>query len=735
MKRKIFVSGLVAFALVISMFGSAFALSKDEYQEIGKALEGLKMVQGSNGDLMYDSEITRQDAVIVLLRMLGLADEAQKTAGTKKAFDDIKLDHYSAKFIAFAKEKGLTSGISKTEFGLDRTLTQKEMLTFMLKALDYKVDWQKDNILELAEKADLLDDLDVKLGANILRKDVFLLMKNTLISKKRGSKHILAEELAAAGKLPQGSEVFIEALKADHDHEHDHGHGHKHDDLKVTFDALEKMGVSHGLAHAMAHSRSDIKFPKDEKNPAKLKEYMASITYLNIDKFIAETGDVFALKGYEYLTGLKILSVLPRQEKEGDEILTTLTDEQVQKAFKKYPNLAEVETLDFEKTGLKTFEFVKMMPNLKILYLYYNEIENLSALKVAASLERFGAPYNKITDISGVEGQKNLKMFNAGNNEVSDIKALKGLAPTYVYLQNNKITGVSAISSDKTEFLNLSGNKKLDHSTIVAKNLETLNVSETGLKSLQDLKASDTMLTLWANKNEITDLKGISKFKILENIRLADNKITSFKPDAKHSALLNLDVSNNNLSSWDGAEGFANLVNVKIGDNKNLKANPKYYGEILKNSHLGKFVNAEGRIYVVHNDHDHLESLKSYLRNVKVDFQIDNAEIIGVNEDAYYINHMIKPGYYNVFKISGRPQGVYKLPQYYREHRKETIKIDDAFAAKLNAEMVEITEKKINKISDQADKNEKMAELKKITTEKDQYKLNEALFKLDSSIK
>ena len=137
MKRLI--SLLLSLALVLALIPASVA-ANSEQQQAAQALNGLGLFSGTgveaDGTPRYelDRQPTRQEAITMLVKLVGGAEEASK-GGWNTHFTDV--DDWAKNWVGFAYAKGLTAGTSATTFGANDQTTAAQYLTFVLKALGY----------------------------------------------------------------------------------------------------------------------------------------------------------------------------------------------------------------------------------------------------------------------------------------------------------------------------------------------------------------------------------------------------------------------------------------------------------------------------------------------------------------------------------------------------------------------------------------------------------------------
>ena len=87
------------------------------------------------------------------------------------------------------------------------------------------------------------------------------------------------------------------------------------------------------------------------------------------------------------------------------------------------------------------------LTGLKELYLFNNEVTDISGLAGLTGVTRLALESNDISDISPVAGLSNLKWMNLHNNKISDISALAGLTNlTWLDVARNEISDLSPLN-------------------------------------------------------------------------------------------------------------------------------------------------------------------------------------------------------------------------------------------------------------------------------------------------
>lgn len=184
---------MLAFALVFAMLIPAYAASSSEAETKATALKQLGLFKGvSDTDFALNRAPTRTEALIMLIRAMGKETEALG-GSWKHPFTDV--ESWADKYVGYAYEKGLTKGVSATEFGTENAGSDM-YLTFMLRALGYddsKGDFTWDAPDTLAASVGILPEgVDT---ANFLRADVARISWAALEAKLKDGNQTLSQKL------------------------------------------------------------------------------------------------------------------------------------------------------------------------------------------------------------------------------------------------------------------------------------------------------------------------------------------------------------------------------------------------------------------------------------------------------------------------------------------------------------------------------------------------------------
>lgn len=205
-------------AAVLSYEGSGVltrSLSID-YYAAACALREAGLFQGSGSGVGEGFDLylapTRGESLVMFLRLLGEEADALASAGTHP-FTDVP--GWLSPYVAWAWQRGYTSGVAADRFGSGQPVTAVEYEEFLLRALGYSTAGVDDYTTSL-ERALALGALTQGEYA-MLQEEVFLRAHTAYVSyysldmPLNGGKSTLAQHLIAAGRM---TEAQLEAARA-----------------------------------------------------------------------------------------------------------------------------------------------------------------------------------------------------------------------------------------------------------------------------------------------------------------------------------------------------------------------------------------------------------------------------------------------------------------------------------------------------------------------------------------
>ena len=196
---KKLIAALLTLMLVLSCAILPAAAYTDSQLNTADALYHLGLFLGTGETYALDENLTREQGMVLLVRMLGMEAEVQK-GGYSHPFTDVP--EWVSGYVGYAYEKGITNGVSATEFGSSLPMTDQMFLTLCLRAIGYSdiagsSDYTYDDVWSFAAKQKLIPanrkDTDFTRGDTV---EVFWTLLNL---RMKGSTKTLARHLADQG--------------------------------------------------------------------------------------------------------------------------------------------------------------------------------------------------------------------------------------------------------------------------------------------------------------------------------------------------------------------------------------------------------------------------------------------------------------------------------------------------------------------------------------------------------
>ena len=189
----VLLASVLLFALAAPV--SAAHVSADEAIA---ALETLGLVKGGDNGFEPERGMTRAEAIVMLLRLIGKVSEAG--AYGQCPYTD---GGWAASYIGYAAAHGLTYGVSETQFGSDMPVGVRDYLTMVLRALGYS---DADGDFSWAQSIAFADSIGLTHGeytvaTEFLREDMALVSYTALTLKLKDSEQTLARKLYQDGVL------------------------------------------------------------------------------------------------------------------------------------------------------------------------------------------------------------------------------------------------------------------------------------------------------------------------------------------------------------------------------------------------------------------------------------------------------------------------------------------------------------------------------------------------------
>jgi competence protein ComEC len=195
-------AALLTAALILSMTPPVWAAADSE-AVAAENLYQLGLFQGTGTNLQggpefsLERQLSREEAVVLLIRLLGKEGQAQSQSWSSP-FGDV--DGWAKNYVGYAYQKGLTYGVSANRLGAKDTVTNDQFLTFLLRALGYEdgngEDFSWQNASSYA--AQLGMDIDLT-RREITRGEAAVAAYAGLQQKLKGGQATLCERLILQG--------------------------------------------------------------------------------------------------------------------------------------------------------------------------------------------------------------------------------------------------------------------------------------------------------------------------------------------------------------------------------------------------------------------------------------------------------------------------------------------------------------------------------------------------------
>ena len=210
MKRILSLVLVLCVLLALSL--PVFAAQNTAYAD---ALNKLGLFLGTNNGYELDSKMTREQGVVMIIRLLG-KEKTALSENNAHPFLDTKNYAWVDPYLGYAYKNGITKGISETAFGYGNTMSDAMFLTMLLRVLGYKDandgtgDFVWDDPYTLAMNVDLSDG---QARDEFLRDDMVRVCWNAL-SAQRADDELpsIAQELILSAVIRSEDYIAAEAL-------------------------------------------------------------------------------------------------------------------------------------------------------------------------------------------------------------------------------------------------------------------------------------------------------------------------------------------------------------------------------------------------------------------------------------------------------------------------------------------------------------------------------------------
>lgn len=184
-----------------------------QYTSYADALNDLGLFSGSTSGYELERASTRTEGLVMLLRLLGEETRALNYKGSHP-FSDVP--SWADRYVAYAYEKGYTSGIGDGLFGSQNTLTLNDYMTFLLRALEYNDkngDFTWSEAANTAVNTGILNDFEIQTIKNrnvFYRDDLVYSSYKALFANCKNETFKLSDKLISSGVFTQTQFTLVQ---------------------------------------------------------------------------------------------------------------------------------------------------------------------------------------------------------------------------------------------------------------------------------------------------------------------------------------------------------------------------------------------------------------------------------------------------------------------------------------------------------------------------------------------
>jgi len=181
-------------------------------RDLAWELNKLNLLYGLGTDT--SRALTRLEALVIVIRLLGFEDKARAFRGTNPFMD---VTNWGGRYVAFGFAGGITVGTNNdnTLFAPDRLVTYQELTAFLLRILKYsevKGDFEFRDALKKAYLIEMYPAI-CQNKDRILFDDAALSMVQALLTRLNASENRLIDILVELGAISQAdADSFIKAV-------------------------------------------------------------------------------------------------------------------------------------------------------------------------------------------------------------------------------------------------------------------------------------------------------------------------------------------------------------------------------------------------------------------------------------------------------------------------------------------------------------------------------------------
>lgn len=213
---------MLTFSLALPALATEAEPAAPQYTEDAESLFALGLFKGvgtdeaGNPKFNLEGKCTRVQALVILLRLLGLEEDALATTA-ENPFTDMT-GHWAEKYTSYAYSVGLTNGVGNNKFDPDTEAKPIQFATFILRALGYDDAAGDFDYFKAVDKARELSVVPEDMFADsneLLRDSCVKICVNALKTNLKDTERTLAKKLIEDGVIDQDTAIEVGVLPAE----------------------------------------------------------------------------------------------------------------------------------------------------------------------------------------------------------------------------------------------------------------------------------------------------------------------------------------------------------------------------------------------------------------------------------------------------------------------------------------------------------------------------------------
>lgn len=152
--KKKSIAIFISILYILISFSPSLAVSFNDVsghwaEESIARLAAMQIVNGYNGDFKPDNGVTRAEFTAMIVKALGLGDQAEVVKGTQTGYIDVPTSNWASGYIVIAREKGIISGYPDKSFRPEELIQRDEITSVLVRALNITIETYAVNPLEI----------------------------------------------------------------------------------------------------------------------------------------------------------------------------------------------------------------------------------------------------------------------------------------------------------------------------------------------------------------------------------------------------------------------------------------------------------------------------------------------------------------------------------------------------------------------------------------------------------